>query len=102
MTLGSLESQCALPDDLDGIPGGFKCKDNKCINENKGYPNLNGAWDACKMISECTYIMRYTNGTFYLRKSDDDYDTTPGLLYVEFKCPGTIILNYLFSTFLIN
>ena len=101
-TLGSDDSRCPPSNDLK--IGGYHCKNDKCINDNKSYLDMKTAWAACKTISGCKYIMQWTDGKFQLRKSDDIYDPNPVLLYVEFNCPGNMKLvtysfplNFLFT-----
>ena len=54
--LGSDDSQCPPSSHLK--IGGYHCKNDKCINENKSYQDMKTAWAACKKISECKYIMQ--------------------------------------------
>ena len=73
-----------------------------CINDNQGYPDIKAAWEACREseggTGKCKYIMQWTNGKYYLRKSSDVYDSNPDLRYVVFQCQGSfkIMIYYLF------
>ena len=69
-------------------PGGYHCKDDKCINGNKGYNDFNTAWEECGKIRECGRIMWWTNEKFHLRRLDDEYDPNPRLHYVDYICRG--------------
>ena len=62
------------------------------MNGNKGYPDMKTAWDACRKlqhgVDNCKYIMKYTDGKYYLRKDNDKYDKNRAYQYAVFKCPG--------------
>ena len=82
---------CQDPDVRDMKPGGYSCKDSICINNNIGYPFLKDAWIACGLIRECAKIMKYSNGKYYLRTSDDPSDDSePFLEHVDYDCNGKI------------
>ena len=70
--------------------GGFHCKNNKCINDNKGYENLETAWYECNKIPECQKIMKWKDEKFYLRRANDYFDSDIELSYVDFGCSGNI------------
>ena len=70
--------------------GGFHCKNCKCINDNKGYENLETAWYECNKIRECQKIMKWKDAKFYLRRVNDYFDSDIELSYVDFGCSGNI------------
>ena len=75
------------------------------MNGNKGYPDMKTAWEACRKLQygekgfwgerlentdNCKYIMKDTDGKYYLRKDNDKYDKNRDLQYAIFKCPGML------------
>ena len=71
------------------------------MNENKGYPDIKTAWEACRENGKCKYIMQWTDGKYYLRRSSGEYDSNPDLRYVVFQCQGSfkIMMYYLFYVY---
>ena len=63
-----------------------------CMNGNKGYSQLNLAWEACRHMSECTSIMKWTNGWFYLRRSIDVDVFATNIHSYTFQCGEYAIL----------
>ena len=80
--------ECPPPNALRS--GGFHCKDDKCINDNKGYEKLETAWHECKKVPECQKISKWKDAKFYLRRADDIFDSDIELSYVDFGCSGNI------------
>ena len=46
-------------------------KNPKCLNGNKGYTNLNKAWEACGKIPECGFIFKDMSNYYFLRRWSD-------------------------------
>lgn len=69
--------ECPIPAKAD-VMYGKMCQPN-CINGNKAYSTLKVAWDACKDIPECGFVMAWNDGKFYLRRSSDqNVESIPG------------------------
>ena len=49
---------------------GKHCR-GSCINGNIGYTSLSKAWKKCFKVPDCGFIMRYSNGRYYLRRNSD-------------------------------
>jgi len=82
------ESGCPVPKIWK--KGGYHCKNHKCINGNKGYDDVETAWDMCGKIDECGRIMQYgRGGKYYLRRLNDKYDSNPSLNYVDYFCEAS-------------
>ena len=64
------------------------CKDEECINGNTAYSDLEDAWKMCRYVPECQRIMKYTDGKYYLRRFDDEYEKNRRLKYVDWDCRG--------------
>jgi len=69
--------------------GGYHCN-GYCINGNQGISGLTAAWSKCGDMPECTRIMRYTNGLFYLRKANDHFDANAGFKHVDYICASCV------------
>ena len=72
-----MEQACAAP--AEALTVNFKnCKNRgSCLNGNKGYTRFGEAWSVCKVTTDCAFIMKFTNGKYYLRRSSDTDD--PGI-----------------------
>ena len=53
------------------VLNGKHCK-GSCINGNIGYISLLEAWKKCFKIHDCAFIMHYSDGRYYLRRTSDD------------------------------
>ena len=65
---------CPPPDnDADPrvVSKGKHCR-GSCINGNVGYNSLSEAWHKCGKVTSCAFIMQYSDGLYYLRRSSDD------------------------------
>ena len=51
---------------------GKHCK-GSCINGNIGYTSLSKAWKKCFEVRHCAFIMRYSDGRYYLRRASDNF-----------------------------
>ena len=62
---------CPPPDQPD-VSYGKNCPNNfNCINGNYGYSHLLAAWNRCRQIPDCGFIMRYGDNKYYLRRISD-------------------------------
>lgn len=83
---------CPVPKSNDWFLGGYHCSGG-CINNNKGYLDIQTAWKKCGEIDRCHRITEL-QGKFYLRKSTDalDRNSKDGqgnpVRYVNYKCKG--------------
>lgn len=59
---------------------------SSCVAGNAHYSSLGGAWEACGKFQECSYIMRYTNGLYYLRRSGDRDEPIAGAATMPYRC----------------
>lgn len=80
-----------MPEGLQLKSGGYHCKNDDCMNGNIFYPDLETAWKKCGELYECASILKWTNGQFALRRSNDDFDSNSILKHVEYKCDGNKI-----------
>ena len=85
----AVKVKCPTKNDLKN--GGYGCRMTGvvhpgCINMNKAYETLDGAVSGCKNLHECTSIMKYINGKYYLRRADDPVDSTSGLSHLDIDC----------------
>ena len=88
-----------MPEGLQLKSGGYHCKNDDCMNGNIFYPDLETAWKKCGELYECASILKWTNGQFALRRSNDDFDSNSILKHVEYKCHGNEIKSHiLFSS----
>ena len=77
-----------MPEGLQLKSGGYHCRNDDCMNGNKFYPDLQTAWQKCGEINECSSIMKWTNGQFVLRRSNDIFDKNDKLKFVDYECGG--------------
>jgi len=85
------DSECSVPSEKD-VNNGKHCPPENgiagCLNGNKGYTSLAAAWEACGKVTGCGFIMRYSNGNFYLRRLSDPDGAGAGLWGYTYKpCP---------------
>ena len=53
------------------VSKGKHCR-GSCINGNLGYNSLSEAWHRCGKVTSCAFILQYSDGLYYLRRSSDD------------------------------
>ena len=80
-------SGCDVPVN-DIVNYGFYCLDkDACLNNNKPYYSLVEAWKMCGKVEGCGFVMRYSNGKYYLRRLSDAHKNTEagvwGYIYKE-------------------
>ena len=63
------------------------------MDGNAAYVTLTEAWKKCGTVPECGFVMRYSNGNFYLRRADGVNVVHTGLWGYTYKTCG--ILNIL-------
>ena len=85
---------CRVPIDEDRYPWRkekhIPCNGN-CINDNVGFPSLEEAWNACKIINACAYLTKNeNNGFFWLRRREDqvNQESLEGWKSMQYECTG--------------
>lgn len=80
-----------LPPPSPDVTHGKECPQKKaalCLRNNKAYGSIKEAWDACGSTDGCAFILSWSNGKYYLRRSSDpDVKDGKGYLY---KCASAI------------
>ena len=63
---------CSPPDQPDVLYG-RDCPNtaSSCINGNASYSNISEAWNKCRQVQDCGFIMRYSDQNYYLRRMSD-------------------------------
>lgn len=62
---------------------------SSCLANNEHYYTLEEAWEACGRQPECGFIMRWTTGEFYLRRSTDPDMPVAGAKSMLYTCRQT-------------
>lgn len=76
------QSDCVAPPNPSFTVQAKRCRrlrgTNKpdCLNNNRMYDNFNDAFNQCRTLPQCAFITRGANGKFWLRRSDDDNDSS--------------------------
>lgn len=60
--------------------------DSSCVASNQHYSTFAEAWAACGTVSECGLIMRWMDGTFYLRRNSDPNYPIAGVWSMLYSC----------------
>jgi len=77
---------CSVPAEAF-ILDGKDCPENddpsSCLAENRLHSSFAEAWQACSTTSDCGFIMKYSDGKYYLRRASDPDRNLPsaGMMY---------------------
>ena len=80
--------ECGPPEGQDANHG-KRCPGDppNCLNNNQGYGTFAEAWGKCGKVAECSFIMRYKDNNYYLRRSTDpNYEMTGVWGYTYGRC----------------
>lgn len=75
------EEACAPPPARFDLPQKGCPNDNSvssCLANNADYASFAEAWAACGTLSECSFVMRWTSGKYYLRRASDPDGSVEG------------------------
>ena len=61
---------CHVPAPYSELNGGFECN-GPCIDGNREHSDIYSAWERCAVVTECTMVLKFSPGRFFLRKADD-------------------------------
>mmetsp|Transcript_37714 Transcript_37714/g.66296 ORF Transcript_37714/g.66296 Transcript_37714/m.66296 type:complete len:484 (+) Transcript_37714:66-1517(+) len=85
---------CPVPDILNVktkyATVGKGCEPGHCLEGNRAYDTFSDAWEKCGLTVECSFVMKHSDGNFYLRRdSDPDDASAENVKVFSYDCPQT-------------